>query len=416
MPFGDIAAMAEAVLAFYRDADAAKRMAALAKERVLTRYRFEDYFGAIVRLAHDELGVPLPEAKSAPAAPSTRSQSEKSDFQLVRKDADFDASFYLPPSAPRLSRDQAIEQFLREYATTGAGRKPCSGFNPQSYAEQAMQPRELETRNPLAHFIEHGKPQGPWLTPLIRATKQSPGATRLRTAMHLHAYYPDLIDEFMGCLAGNLSRCDLFVTTGREEDLARLKKSLASYDRGAVEVAVVPNRGRDIGPFLTHYQWLNKKYDLLVHLHCKKTASLDASVGETWRHFLWWNLLGDKFPMLDVIAREFERDERLGLVFPDDPHIVGWWSNKERAQALAQKMGLTGALPQAFEFPVGTMFWCRPEALRPLFELRLSWDDYPAEPVPIDGTILHAIERMLPFVARNQGYRIAATNVPGVTR
>ena len=162
VPFGDIAAMAEAVLAFYRDADAAKRMAALAKERVLTRYRFEDYFGAIVRLAHDELGVPLPEAKSAPAAASTRSQSEKSDFQLVRKDADFDASFYLPPSAPRLSRDQAIEQFMREYATTGAGRKPCSGFNPQSYAEQAMQPRELETRNPLAHFIEQGKPQGPW--------------------------------------------------------------------------------------------------------------------------------------------------------------------------------------------------------------------------------------------------------------
>ena len=79
-------------------------------------------------------------------------------------------------------------------------------------------------------------------------------------------------------------------------------------------------------------------------------------------------------------------------------------------------MGLTGDLPQSFEFPVGTMFWCRPEALRPLFELRLSWDDYPAELVPIDGTILHAIERTLPFVAQNQAYRIAATNVPGVTR
>ena len=356
-------------------------MAALAKERVLTRYRFEDYFGAIVRLAHDELGVPLPEAKSAPAAASTRSQSEKSDFQLVRKDADFDASFYLPPSAPRLSRDQAIEQFLREYATTGAGRKPCSGFNPQSYAEQAMQPRELETRNPLAHFIEHGKPQGPWLTPLIRATKQSPGATRLRTAMHLHAYYPDLIDEFMGCLAGNLSRCDLFVTTGREEDLARLKKSLASYDRGAVEVAVVPNRGRDIGPFLTHYQWLNKKYDLLVHLHCKKTASLDASVGETWRHFLWWNLLGDKFPMLDVIAREFERDERLGLVFRMIRTSSDGGQQGTCAGAGAENGPYRG--PAAgVRVPGRTMFWCRPEALRPLFELRLSWDTIPRNPSP----------------------------------
>ena len=126
--------------------------------------------------------------------------------------------------------------------------------------------------------------------------------------------------------------------------------------------------------------------------------------------------VGRQVPDAGCDRAQFEHDERLGLVFPDDPYIVGWWGNKEHAQALAQKMVLARELPQAFEFPVGTMFWCRPEALRPLFELRLSWDDYPAEPVPIDGTILHAIERMLPFVAQNQGYRIAATNVPGVTR
>jgi hypothetical protein len=418
VPFGDIAAMAEAVIALYRDPEAAMRMAKLAKERVLTKYCFEDYFHAITRLARNELGVLLPEGGDVKPVnlAAAKLDCEKNDFLLIRKDADFDVDFYLPPSSPRLSRDQAIDQFMRESATTGAGRKPYSGFNPQIYAEQEMQPRDLETRNPLAHFIEQAKPSGPWMIPLIRASKSSPGATRLSSAMHVHAYYPELMEELLACLAANLSRCDLFVTTGRNEDLEQLKKLLASYDRGEVHFSVVPNRGRDIGPFLTQYGWLNTKYHLVGHLHCKKTAHLSAEVGQTWRHFLWWNLVGNGYPMMDVIAKQFEDDKRLGLVFPDDPHIVGWWSNKECAEALAKKMRLTTALPQAFEFPVGTMFWCRPAALRPLFDLGLSWDDYPPEPVPIDGTILHALERIIPFVVQHEGYRFAATHIPGVER
>jgi lipopolysaccharide biosynthesis protein len=62
------------------------------------------------------------------------------------------------------------------------------------------------------------------------------------------------------------------------------------------------------------------------------------------------------------------------------------------------------------------MFWARTGALRPLLGLRLDWSDYPIEPVPIDGTILHAIERLLPFAAGHAGYRYATTHVPGVTR
>lgn len=418
VPFGDIGAMADAVVGLYRDPEAAARMAKLAKQRVLTRYRFEDYYRALTHVAHDELGVPLAgdDLKPGSRAARIRSESEEHDFLLIRNDAAFDRDFYLPPSSPRMTRDDAIRQFMREYATAGSGRKPFSGFNPQTYAEQAMQPRDLETRNPLAHFIEQGKPLGPWLTPLIRASADPPKATRLRTALHVHAFYPELIEELRQCLAGNLSQCDLFLTTSREEDIAHLETILASYDRGKVELCVVPNRGRDIGPFLTQYEWRKTGYDLLGHLHCKKTAHLNAEVGETWRNFLWSNLVGNRLPMMDVIANNFEADQRLGLVFPDDPHVVGWWSNKERAEALAKKMGLTQDLPQAFEFPVGTMFWCRPAALRPLFELGLTWEDYPAEPLPNDGTILHAIERLLPLVALNEGYRVAATYVPGVTR
>ena len=120
--------------------------------------------------------------------------------------------------------------------------------------------------------------------------------------------------------------------------------------------------------------------------------------------------------MIDEILGRFAEDEQLGLVFPSDPHLCDWDANRAIAEKLARRIGITETLPPFFEFPIGTMFWARVGALKPLFDLRLGWDDYPPEPVPYDGTILHTIERLLPFAAHQSGYRSATTHIPGVTR
>ena len=135
----------------------------------------------------------------------------------------------------------------------------------------------------------------------------------------------------------------------------------------------------------------------------------------TWREFLWQHLVGDVYPMADLILDRFARDESLGLVFPNDPQLVDWDGNLEIATDLARRMGMRLPLPRFFEFPVGTMFWARPKALRSLFDLGLQWEDYPKEPLRYDGTMLHAIERLLPLVAQHAGFGFATTYVPGVT-
>jgi lipopolysaccharide biosynthesis protein len=67
-------------------------------------------------------------------------------------------------------------------------------------------------------------------------------------------------------------------------------------------------------------------------------------------------------------------------------------------------------LPDNFNFPIGTMFWSRTKALVPLMELNLRYQDFPEEPLSIDGTMLHALERLLPFIAEKAGFSYALVN------
>jgi lipopolysaccharide biosynthesis protein len=142
----------------------------------------------------------------------------------------------------------------------------------------------------------------------------------------------------------------------------------------------------------------------------------DAALGKTWFEFLMTNLLGDSSAaMADTILARMKADQSLGIVFPDDPHAQGWNNNRDFAEALARKIGLA-ELPEHFNFPVGTMFWARTSALAPLIRLNFQWDDYPAEPLKYDGTLLHAIERLLPLTLPVSLLHSATTNVAGTTR
>ena len=85
-------------------------------------------------------------------------------------------------------------------------------------------------------------------------------------------------------------------------------------------------------------------------------------------------------------------DPSIGMVFPTT-HMLSDGGIARTGQKFGRQLGLD-ELPENFAFPVGTMFWARvEEALRPLFNLGLTWQDYPSEPAPRDGTVLHALER-----------------------
>lgn len=358
---------------------------------------------------------------------SMRQRAE--DFDTISRDNSFDMFMFLDPRSNETTRDDAIRLFLARSDAIATStqptlyfylRRPCPGFHPQIYIHENAGNYDTKSINPLAHFIRSGKPTGPWLHDVIASTEADEGkpalTNLLRVALHGHFYYPELVHDFLEKLAVNSVECDLLLSTSDERKARQLDLATKSYTRGRVLIRVLPNRGRDIGAFLTGFPLEIADYDIIGHLHAKRSMHhSDRVIGEKWREFLWQNLLGGIHPMMDIVLDKFSRDTDLGLVFADDPHLSNWDLNREIAKDIAKDMGLTAPLPPYFDFPLGTMFWARTNALKPLFQLGLGWDAYPVEPAPLDGSVLHAVERLLPFAARQAGYRYATTYIPGMT-
>src|SRR5262249_10783625 len=151
-----------------------------------------------------------------------------------------------------------------------------------------------------AHFIRSGKPDGPWGHDVI--TPASPQSVAVRdlpaTALHAHFHYPELAEDFVRKLEANRSNCDLLLTTDERGKAKMLRQATAQYRRGEVHIRLTPNRGRDIGAFLSAFGAdLADRYEIVGHVHGKRSVfargSSDPFMGDRWREFLWQNLLGD---------------------------------------------------------------------------------------------------------------------------
>jgi lipopolysaccharide biosynthesis protein len=239
------------------------------------------------------------------------------------------------------------------------------------------------------------------------------------TALHLHFYYSEMADSILARVSRCKSRPDLLISVGDQLSKNQVELILLKYGLEARRIAIVPNAGRDIGPMLTEFRdEIMANYQIVGHIHSKKSVRLqNPEFSELWSNFLYGNLISDKKPMMDTILKRIYEDPALGLVFPDDPHILGWGYNKEAAIKLMDKMKISKKhLYENINFPVGTMFWARVKALQPLFELNLDWKDYPEEPLPYDGTMLHAIERMLPIITESQNFQCQVTCTTELTR
>jgi lipopolysaccharide biosynthesis protein/glycosyltransferase involved in cell wall biosynthesis len=402
----DTADLATKLLALATDSGRYLDVAQRTRSAALAAFDFGDYVAKLENLA-------LMACK--------RRLSRDQDVQTILEAGTFRQDFCFPPKSFQGSPAEAVSAYLERLDSTAGARKPEPGFNPFIY-ENLAQDRYSRARDSYADFLARGRPQGLWLTPVLDGgTRSGDGrkAASIRSALHIHGYHIDQLPDILARLGTNLTQPDLFVSVADSMAAERASSILQGYPGQVQDLRIVPNRGRDIGPFLTQFgKQLCDGYAVIGHVHLKKSPHVsDPRVVLNWNSFLLENLLGGGFggAMIDRIMHRFESDPGVGLIYPDDPHIIGWSRNRVAARALAGRMGIT-ELPSAFNFPVGTMFWIRAEALRPLVDLGLDWGDYPEEPIPIDGTMLHALERLFGLIPLTNGWDAVVTNIQGLTR
>jgi glycosyltransferase involved in cell wall biosynthesis len=408
----DAQGAAKVILDFVEDKPQRAAFASATQRFARATFNMEAYVGKL-----DDLG----------SAAALRVAQQAADARTLLSDSTFDQEMFLGIRAVAESRPKTIARYLAiaggrrtdEPKVQDLGlRRPSPGFNRRVYAA-AFNATLGGGVDPLADFVRRGKPRGPWQAQVLRPNDSPMDrrlAGKLRIAIQAHFYYPDLAADFVAKLRSNHTPCDLLISTTDSRKAQLLADTLAGYDAGGVKIRVIPNRGRNISALLTAFADDLPDYDVVGHLHGKESRPFHVEMGARWREFLWQNLLGGRHAMLDRIIMQFGLEPDLGLVFPSDPHLVGWGENRDVAISVAERIGYKDPLPEAFDFPVGAMFWARPAALRPLLALRLEWNDYPPEPVPYDGTILHALERAIPFAAQVAGLRTSVTHVPGISR
>jgi glycosyltransferase involved in cell wall biosynthesis len=409
VPYLDVAAMGRRFADLSVDRDALEQLSAAVQYRAAETFDMPRYASELETMGRE-------------AAEEARTLSE--DYALIEREGVFDARFFEGPHS-EASPERALWGYLMRNRVMRAAsdkrvavglRRPCPGFQTLIYDEECSDHGTLH--DPLADWLRRDRPAGRWVHDVIclKETALPAPPIGMRTLLHGHFYYVDLIGDFLDRLNANTLNCDLILTTTDDGRAEVLREALSGYERGKTEVRVVPNRGRDIGAFLTGLRELEtSSYDVIGHVHAKKSVHLDTGIGDGWREFLWEHTIGGKTPAADIAVAALAKTESLGLLFPEDPNICGWDENRAIAENLAATMGLS-KLPEAFDWPNGTMFWARREALVPLFRLSLDWEDYPAEPVAEDGTILHTLERLIPFAAEHAGYTYSTTHLPSVQR
>lgn len=251
----------------------------------------------------------------------------------------------------------------------------------------------------------------------IQPTEQVFSGTK-KVAVHLHVFYVDLLQEFLTAFTAFSFDYDLFITTDRKEKVAEIEEILAENSRAA-EIVVTGNIGRDVLPMLKLKEAL-QSYDYVGHFHTKKSKEADFWAGESWRKELIAMLVT---PANSILANMEAKDD-LGLVIADIPtffrfnKIVDAYNENQIAPAmneLWQQMGLTKDIDfnhfHTFVMSYGTYAWFKYDALKPLFELDLTDEDVPAEPLP-QNSVLHAIERLLVYIAWDQQYDFRISKNP----
>lgn len=345
----------------------------------------------------DDKMTPVPEIVPADAVDEWKEAEQYFD-------RDFYRSFYQDV------KDAGIDP-LMHYMLHGfkEDRDPSPEFDSYFYRTSHLPSQSVE--NPLVHYAVKGSVLNlPTRRPnsITLDTEENSDEFHHTICVHIHCFYPHLLPAICAGLENFPPSAHVVATVCSEADAgfvdAYLRKNLPQHP--LIDVILVPNRGRDIAPFLIGAANIWAKYDLVVHLHTKSSPHIPW--GNMWRDYLYDQIMGSP-ELIKTIINAFD-DERLGALYPDNFFIIKRHvpENKNVAEVrlAASYLGLESPDVDSEEFAAGSMCWFRTKALKRFTDKIRSWELFDDEANQVDGTFAHALERLLAEVPRHDGFTV----------
>lgn len=367
---------------------------------------------------HDYYLARYPQAKKDPISHFM----EKVFEERCNPNPFFDSDYYLN-NHPNLLREKLnpLVHYLHKGYRQGVWPHP--DFDSHYYKKRYFSLIPIKM-NPLEHYLLSGHKRGfvtkatneqenryqPNVTPPL--TQEEAGKRRL--ALLMHVFYDDLFSEMTDYIFHFPKGSTLLISVVTDEGERLAKEWAEANPEYPCICKRVPNRGRDVAPALVFFREEINQFDLVCKIHSKKSMHRGRELFE-WRRHLIDNLVGNESILLRNLAF-FEAHPKLGMIFTDSDNYVLYWgftwlTNRPAAKEMMKLLEIEAPLNQTYlDFPAGTMFWFRPPALRQMLDGRLTLEDFPPEPVGDDGSMMHALERLMCTTAQANGYDFMEVN------
>ena len=193
----------------------------------------------------------------------------------------------------------------------------------------------------------------------------------VKIAVQAHIYYENLTEEIINKINNIPFKFDLYITTDTLEKKQFIEKyvkikSKANY----YEIMIVKNQGRDLLPMLIQMKHKISYYEYFCHLHSK--SSNFTIFGNTWRDYLYNNLLGSEQIIKDILDTLIKKEE-IGFIYPEVVYklikmpFMSLKITNEYLNYVINKIYPGYQVGQKFKYPLGNMFWAKVDAIKQAF-------------------------------------------------
>lgn len=213
-----------------------------------------------------------------------------------------------------------------------------------------------------------------------------------KLVLHLHVYHQHYVERAREIISDFPDAGRILITSPFEEVLQEFR-SVTTHPN--LELRLVRNVGRNFGAIKQIVPTISD-FEYLLHLHSKVSKHMSLKRSAEWSR-LYWNTLANRANVIRIL-NIMDSDSRITVSYPDLTNVLpssafGWGSNKNLAQALLAESKVA-QLDGQIAFPAGGMFVCRAGLILDLMT-RIGLDDFPREPFPVDGSVAHALERLM---------------------